>query len=168
MDYSNLKPKHERTLIVMVGAPGSGKSTIAESLKEAIGGCEIVSRDAIRFSLLVDGDDYFAHEKEVERRYYAAISNSLADNPVTIADATHIDEYSRAKLFRRIEVPEGTYKIAVYMKTGTEDCLKFNAMREDIARVPDEVVEGMMDKMTFPHAKEGFDFVIGMYPKDAE
>ena len=50
------------TLYVMSGMPGSGKTHYCKEHKND--GIH-VSRDAIRFALLEDGDNYFAHENEV-------------------------------------------------------------------------------------------------------
>ena len=58
-------------LRVMVGIPASGKSTLIEKevscLEEERKTTAVVSRDAVRFSMLKEGEDYFAHEDEVYR-----------------------------------------------------------------------------------------------------
>ena len=58
-----------KVLYLLCGPSGSGKSTFAkleDSKRKLVGeNCLIISRDIIRFSLLKDGEDYFAHEKEV-------------------------------------------------------------------------------------------------------
>ena len=50
-------------LYLMVGIPGSGKSTFIANTKEVR--TLIVSRDAIRFSMVSEGESYFKKEKEV-------------------------------------------------------------------------------------------------------
>ena len=47
-----------KKLYLMIGIPGSGKSTWARNRKDGI----IVSRDAIRCSFLKDGENYFSKE----------------------------------------------------------------------------------------------------------
>ena len=49
------------TLVLMCGAPGSGKTTIAKKLM-----CNndlYISRDEIRYSMISDEDEYFSKEK---------------------------------------------------------------------------------------------------------
>ena len=56
------------TLYMMIGAPGSGKSTWAkEHLPE--NGVTLVSRDNIRFKLLRNDPNYFSKEKEVFKHF---------------------------------------------------------------------------------------------------
>ena len=50
-------------LFLMMGAPGSGKSYWAEHHVTSVD--KYISRDEIRFSMLEDGDDYFAKEGKV-------------------------------------------------------------------------------------------------------
>lgn len=70
MSYYNA---YEPTLFIMVGLPGSGKSTFlkrrAHEFTTSRCGYTVVSRDAIRFSLLSDTDDYFAKENEVFKKF---------------------------------------------------------------------------------------------------
>ena len=53
----------QKNLYLLAGVPGSGKSTWLK--QHAPDNSIIISRDQIRFSLLQDGEDYFAHESEV-------------------------------------------------------------------------------------------------------
>ena len=70
-------------LYVACGIPGSGKSTyLANYVKSHYTNklsnmYKIVSRDAIRFSLLKEGDDYFSCEREVFNTFIKEIFNTL-------------------------------------------------------------------------------------------
>ena len=81
------------TLYMMVGCPGSGKSTFAKTLKG-----KYISRDEIRFKLLQDEDDYFAKEGEVFQKFIYEIEEGLSKYGDVIVDATHLNKGSRHKL----------------------------------------------------------------------
>ena len=89
------------TLYMMVGIPGSGKSTFAKTLKG-----KYVSRDEVRFKLLQDEDDYFAKEKEVFQKFIYEIEEGLSKGNDVIVDATHLNKGSRYKLFSSINTKE--------------------------------------------------------------
>lgn len=66
------------TLVLMCGAPGSGKTTIAKKLM-----CNndlYISRDEIRYSMISDEDEYFSKEKEVFNEYIKQIDEALTKN----------------------------------------------------------------------------------------
>ena len=56
-------------LFIMMGVPGSGKTTLAKKLVEDKPNTIRVSRDDIRFSLLEKGDEYFAKEDKVFKTF---------------------------------------------------------------------------------------------------
>ena len=65
-------------LYLMVGAPGSGKSTYANNFINTYGKpIKVVSRDAIRFSLLNDGAPYFSKEKDVFSKFTKEINEGV-------------------------------------------------------------------------------------------
>ena len=71
------KPK----LIVMVGIPGSGKSTFAQHyIKDASNISTVwVSRDEVRYSLISGTDEYFAKEKDVFKTFLKKLISVLAE-----------------------------------------------------------------------------------------
>lgn len=154
--------KKQRKVFLSCGIPGSGKSTVVAKLAAEMGG-EIVSRDAIRFSLLKDGEDYFSHESEVKSKYYEAIWRSVHNNEITFIDATHLDPNSR-----RITLGNTTYHnedldityIALYVTVPLGVALKRNAKREGRACVPETAIANMYARFKKPSiSREGFDEV---------
>lgn len=146
-------------LIVMMGVAGSGKSTLASKIQRTHDDCVIVSRDDIRFSLLKPGEDYFAHEKNVEKIFYKTISDTLLAHKCVIADATHITLKSRNKLFSNI--PHDKIKIVgVWIEASEEVAQKQNHMRTGIRRVPRDIITSMVRNRVFPTEAEPFDKII--------
>jgi predicted kinase len=140
------------TLYMMVGIPGSGKSTFAKTLKG-----KYVSRDEVRFKLLQDGDDYFAKEGEVFQKFIYEIEEGLSRCSDVIVDATHLNKGSRYKLLSKVR-PERV--VAIVMDTSLDVCLQRNAQRSGRALVPEDVIRDMYQHMTIPNYDEGFDAII--------
>lgn len=140
-------------LIMMMGIPGSGKSTW---IKNNFPDVEPVSRDAIRFELLKEGEDYFAHEDEVFDKFIRQIVGSLAVDEVTIADATHLNVKSRAKVLNRVRKFADFIEI-VWINPPLETAFKQNDMREGLAWVKHGIIRRMWFSMETPTKLEGFD-----------
>lgn len=140
-------------LILMCGVPGSGKSTWVRNNFPDI---TPVSRDAIRFEILDErGGVYFAYEDEVFEKFIQQIIGSLMVDEITIADATHLNTKSRAKVLR--EVAKFADEIeAVVMDVHLETALERNNKREGRAFVPCGVIRRMYSQMEAPTAEEGF------------
>ena len=147
------KPK----LIIMVGIPGSGKSTFAQNyIKDANNISTVwISRDEVRYSLISGTDEYFAKEKDVFKLFVKKINTALAEGKDVIADATHINAQSRKKLFSSITVPDIQIEACV-MGTSLQECLVNNEKREGRARVPKEAILRMYRQFEYPSFSEGF------------
>lgn len=148
------------TLIVMCGPSGVGKSFLAKHIADTHDDCVIVSRDAIRFAMLGKGEDYFAHEDEVIKRFYQNISDALRIHKYVIADATHLSVKARRRLFSNISMPSRTHVVGVWIETSVETALRQNAARTGLARVPEDVIRRMFKTKVSPRKNEPFDEVI--------
>lgn len=149
----------QKQLMIMCGAPGSGKSTWVEKYSASSPDyIKVVSRDQIRFSMLKDGEDYFAHENDVYSKFIEEIKDGLENCDITIADATHLDITSRTRLLRNLGTSLKDIKvIAVVIKTSLQTCLIQNGMREGRSLVPESQVRRMYYQFTIPTLDEGFD-----------
>ena len=136
-------------LYLMVGAPASGKSTYArEFSKNHKSRIKIVSRDAIRFSMVKDGSPYFSKEKAVFKEFVKEINEGLDEGDV-IADATHINEVSRMKLINKVDLSKCKVSCIV-VNTDESTAIKRNHLRDGRTRVPDSVISENYARFTHP------------------
>ena len=150
---------------MMVGIPGSGKSTYAKQLKARFEfdrknedyHIDYISRDEIRFSLLKDGDPYFSKENEVYRIFINKIKKGLKEGHDVIADATHITWGSRHKLMRSIHGINNVKIVAVVMRTSYDTCERRNMERKGRAYVPTDQLERMWEQYEDPQIEEGIE-----------
>ena len=129
------------TCYIMSGVPGCGKSTWARKFTAEHDNVVNVSRDEIRFSLLTDGEDYFAREDDAIAIFYSEINEALAEGHDVIADATHISERALRETMRCIDID--CDKVLVSFDTPLDTCITRNAHRDGRARVPERVIRNM-------------------------
>lgn len=158
--------KHVPTLYLMCGIPASGKSTYARKLAEKTGAA-YVSRDEIRFSLLKDEEDYFAHEDEVLNIFYSRINEALASKNSCIADATHLSKKSRLQTLNQIKCKDISI-ILIIMETPLLECLKRNEKRVGRTKVPETAIGNMYLSLRAPMGKEldYYDKIILIRPEE--
>lgn len=140
------------TLVLMIGVPGSGKSTwIQNRLTEK----DVwVSRDTIRYCLLEEDDDYFAKEDEVIKLFINNVDSMLSKGfRYVYADATHLHPKGRAQLLNNLKTKPDSI-CAVYMDVPLNIILARNAQREGRARVPEDVVRRMYNSVSLPTINE--------------
>jgi predicted kinase len=138
---------------VMVGVPGSGKSYWAN--RKAI--ClrfdgysvAVISRDVVRFSMLKDGEDYFAHEDKVFNEFIRQINECLELGiDYIFVDATHLSRASRAKLINRLLPDPSTILTFEFINCELETCIERNAMRMGREKVPVRAIKSMYNSFT--------------------
>ena len=136
-------------LIILIGCPGSGKSTFAKKLCKENKNYIHISRDDIRFSLLEDNDKYFDKEDEVFKLFTETIQKELDSGKNVYADATHLTGVSRLKLMNSLNL-EGVDIVPIVMNTPLNVCLQRNSLREGIRRVPEKVIKNAYKRFTDP------------------
>ena len=140
-------------LYILCGPSGSGKSTWANSDERQ--DIAYVSRDNIRLSLLKDGEDYFSHEKEVFKQFVKEIAIRIMAGRDCIADATHLNMFSRCKLMQALDAYTHDYKIIfVVFNVSADTCIERNKAREGRRNVPENIIRNMCRDFRVPTKEE--------------
>lgn len=152
----------KQTICVMVGIPGSGKSTMAQKIKGALWHCpQIISSDEIRAEFLGSEYDQTQNSKVFDI-FYQRLREAVGCGFDVILDATNTTLKTRARIFKEFErckVSRGDVDIIAYVvNTPIEEVFKRNESRQRI--VPREVINRFMMGYQHPQTFEGFDRVV--------
>jgi predicted kinase len=132
---------------VLVGLPGSGKSTHVKNF------AGVLSSDEIRRLLCDD-----ASNQSIHRQTFATLRGLLKIRLELKRPATYIDATNLTIAERRPYIKIGKlYKCdveAVFFDVPAKECQRRNRGRDRI--VPDDVIEKMARRMVAPTIKEGF------------
>lgn len=143
---------------LLIGLPGSGKSTFARKWVAANSGYRIVSTDRIRTKLF--GDAIIQGEwSRVEARVFWEIGVHLAAGYSVIYDATNAKLEWRLQFlqhFKTTQVYAGVRWMAWWIDTPLAMCHQRNQQRS--RQVPSGVIDAMAThlKIPSPHRREGF------------
>lgn len=144
--------------LMLVGLPGSGKSTFAKELIEGRDDIDYHSSDAIREEMLGDinnqeknGDVFAVMEKRTKE--------SLSKGRHVIYDATNISRKRRKHLL--MQLPRDTYKTIVYIATPYKTVVEQNNNRDRV--VPQEAIDRMYKNMQIPIYSEGWNNIAFKY-----
>ena len=154
------------TFYMMVGLPGSGKSTKAEQIKNEF--CaQVFSSDALRKEKF--GDEKIQKDaagifKELLNRCAASLDSGYT----TVLDATNLSYKKRMEFLRELDkkVSLAFSKICVLMATPYEICCERNSSRERV--VPDEAMKRMYCSFYTPAYFEGWDDIQIIYPNEMD
>lgn len=143
---------------IMVGIPGSGKSTFAKQEAQFLEmdgfHVAIISRDEVRKSFVGDRE-YFSRETEVFDEFIRQINECLELGiDYVFVDATHISQQSRAKLLGRLQPDENTTLTFEVCDCGIETCIARNNLREGFAKVPESAIRKMARGFKAPTSAE--------------
>ena len=151
----------QKKVYLLAGIPGSGKSTWIRS--KLTPGAEWISRDNVRFAILTDEDDYFAHEDDVFDTFINYINQTLNKDEIhtIFIDATHLNKRSRDKVLRRVQKDNIEELNCVCFDVPLETCYTRNNLRSGRSRVPQTAIYNMYQSYRFPDkAVENFDHII--------
>ena len=154
------------TFYMMVGLPGSGKSTKAEQIKNEF--CaQVFSSDALRKEKF--GDEKIQKDaagifKELLNRCAASLDSGYT----TVLDATNLSYKKRMEFLKELDkkVSLAFSKICVLMATPYEICCERNSSRERV--VPDEAMKRMYCSFYTPAYFEGWDDIQIIYPNEMD
>lgn len=138
-----------KTLFLMVGISGSGKSVFSEKLAKAWN-IPRFSSDEIRGELCNGDMTDQSKNGLVFQVLHDRVDKALKTGSV-IADATSVKAADR-KQFRKIALQNSAQVIAVVMTTQPEDAKKYNASRDRI--VPEFVIDKQFNAFTVPTLAE--------------
>jgi predicted kinase len=135
-------------VVVLVGLPGSGKSTwLAQQ------GAAGLSSDAIRHWLADDETDQTIHWRVFLTLRFLLRQRLSIGRPLTYIDATSLTPEER-RPYVRIAQSRGCDAEAVFFDVPLEICLARNARRSRV--VPPAAMEMMAAKLVPPSTNEGF------------
>ncbi|MGW7050475.1 polynucleotide kinase-phosphatase [Streptomyces sp. NPDC054887] len=129
-------PVTDLSLVVLVGATGSGKSTFA---RKHFKPTEVVSSDFCRGLVADDENDQSASRDAFDVLHYIA-GKRLEAGRLTVVDATNVQQESRKQLVqlaRKYDV----LPIAIVLDLPEEVCAARNAVRPDRAGMPRHVIQ---------------------------
>jgi predicted kinase len=135
-------------IVVMVGLPGSGKSTWLRRQ-----GIWAISSDWVRQVLADDPTDQTIHARVFLTMRYLLRHRLAIGRKVSYVDATHLTRAER-RPYLEIAQTYGCEVQAVHFDVPLEICKERNRRRARV--VPDEALERMAAKLEPPDLSEGF------------
>lgn len=135
-------------IVVLVGLPGSGKTTYLRSL-----GVNAISSDDVRRLLADDPADQTIHRQVFATIRYLIQGRIAAKREITYVDATNLTRRERRQYIRLGQLHACQVE-ALFFDVPLELCLERNRHRS--RQVPEDALREMASKLVLPSTGEGF------------
>ncbi|MET9435524.1 polynucleotide kinase-phosphatase [Streptomyces sp. NPDC006551] len=135
-DTTRKLPVTDLSLVVLIGASGSGKSTFA---RRHFKPTEVISSDFCRGLVADDENDQSASRDAFDVLHYIA-GKRLEAGRLTVVDATNVQQEARRQLVRLAREYD-VLPIAIVLDLPEQVCQERNAARPDRADLPRHVVQ---------------------------
>jgi predicted kinase len=149
------------TFLMLVGLPGSGKSTYAQKFLDV--GYKIHSSDAIREELTGSMESQEVNGA-VFNLLHKRVKEDLLNGNNVIYDATNIN-WKRRKAFLNELSKIKCEKVCHVIATPIEECVNRNNLRD--RKVPFHVIAKMYTNFDIPYYNEGWDVINIVYNKES-
>ena len=152
------------TLILLIGLPASGKSTLARQLQVECPDRDLISTDAIRekiFGTEATQGSWLLIWQEVQRQF----QNAIAAHRTAIYDATNAQRSRRGEVLSLGRELGFTTITGIWVDTPVWLCLARNKQRS--RQVPEEVIFRMHRQLRDapPSLTEGLDHLLALSPR---
>ena len=139
-----------KTLVMLSAIPASGKSTWARRFKAEHDNVIILNSDELRMEVTHGNYHDHSHQKEVWELYEKRIHEyGQIENVTLILDA--LNDVNEVRLKYLTTTPEFDKKILVMFPSNLEKSKKLNGERDPNVRVPDGILEGLVQKFEEPN-----------------
>lgn len=154
--------------IMMVGLPGSGKSTQAKLIRELHAENRVLvyaSSDAYIEAKAVEENTTYnkawaKYIDHADRAFHKTINDAIANKHDILIDRTNVDAASRSKFTKKMT--ERGYKlIAIVVECDPIELLERNEARKPSGRsIPEDVLASFAKRFQYPTTEEGFEVII--------
>ena len=160
-----LRSQDLELLIIPIGAPGSGKSTLRKKLQEAFNDLDVVSFDDLRAQLYT-GDPTKTKEDLSTEEYQKAFEfckrrdlNSILQQFIRRSKFVYVDNTNTSNRQRNVAISsaKNKIKIGIFFMNSLEELLKRNSSREP--KIPEDAIRFHYFRTQYPSYKH-FDFVV--------
>lgn len=161
-----LPPQKTRTAFILVGPPGSGKSTFRKDLIAGHHNEEITaisSDDILEIIAIAQVQTYNevfkANYKKAEKTMYEFLGAAIEMNRDIVVDKTNMTAKSRKKILTKI--PANYEKIAVVVKRPEDEDLWWHRLANRPGKnIPNDDILKMLESYEPPTKDEGFDVIM--------
>jgi len=153
------------TLNILIGVPGSGKSTVVNKIEQSWQHKKfiIICPDQIREDFCNGDRADQSKNGKVWSEAYACVKECMEEQVDIIFDSTMVNPSKRSKLIKMGQ-DAGYYIVAHVVEVSLELAKKQNAGRK--WEVPEFVIDNMFKAFQFPSVDEGFDYIISYANKN--